>query len=78
MAELTTADYAAVVAAREALVRSLTRQFPPRHAQHLAAVAVVGQFSSLCASSTGTPELIEVINSELAEVGYALVKRPPN
>jgi hypothetical protein len=74
MGELSTADYAAVLAGRRALVAAIEKRVPPRHAQHLAAVAVTGQFVDLVVQSPGRDDLVAVINASLAEAGLMLVE----
>jgi hypothetical protein len=72
MSELGEEEHAAVLEARKALIRSLERQFPPRHAGNLVCAAVAGFFADICAASSGRADLIEVINQQLRTAGLEL------
>jgi hypothetical protein len=76
MSELGEKEHRAVVNARRGLVRAIEREFPPKTANALVAVAVAGFFADICAASSGRADLVAIINAELARVGLQLTELP--
>jgi hypothetical protein len=69
--ELTERQWLILEAGRKAMRETIAASYPG-DVVPLVAVAIVGAFAEICRKSSAGPELVQIINSELAEVGLEL------
>lgn len=71
---MTQADESVVEAARRALATTVARLAAPDAVLPLIAVAVAGLFADFVSASPGAPQLIAVVNGQLKQAGWEIVR----
>ena len=69
---LTSQQHRAIMEARRALAEALEQLVPPGEVFGLAIVCIVGAFADIASASTGSADLIALVNQQLAGCGYEL------